>query len=142
MGLQTFVKINGDEAKAYTDGAKGKKTTLTLKGKLRADIQTVRVIGREEATSAESARDSFIVQLLQADSAALDRSPFVRLLWFPRRTVPQGVQAPQHDFEKLNPSQNRVANAMISGGNLIDRVQGASFVQQRPPTDATYRRPA
>ncbi|OJT07637.1 ATP-dependent helicase upf1 [Trametes pubescens] len=120
---QTFVTINGGEVQAYTDRVRGKKTTLTYKGKLPTDIRSVRVVGREDATSAENARDMFIVRLLQG-AAALDHSPFVCLLWFPRSSIPRSVHTPQYDFETLNPSQIRVANAMVSGGNLIDRIQG------------------
>ncbi|KAL1940377.1 hypothetical protein VTO73DRAFT_8949 [Trametes versicolor] len=111
---QTYVKINGGEVNTQTYSARGKKTTLTFNGKLSTDIRSVRVVGREDATSAENARDMFIVRLLQS-AATLDRSPFVCLLWFPRNSISRSVQTPQYYFETLNPSQIRVANAMVSG---------------------------
>lgn len=123
------MKINDGDGIAYTNRARGKKTTLSLEGKPKTDILKVRVVGREEATSAENARDMFLMRLLQG-TAALGRSQFIRLLWFPRHDTPRSVPSVQCFFDKLNPSQNRVANAMVSGANLIDRVQGELVLQR------------
>ncbi|KAH9856840.1 P-loop containing nucleoside triphosphate hydrolase protein [Lenzites betulinus] len=110
---QTFVKINGGEIHARVAGAKGKQTTLKLDGKLQGDICKLRVVGREEATCAESARDHFIMQVLQR-KLTLNRSSYVKLLWFPTGKLSQSVPQVQYEFPSLNRAQRKVANAMIS----------------------------
>lgn len=122
------MEVNGGEIQARTLHAKGKQTTLRFKGKhhdLQSDaIQKIRVVGRGEATSAQAARDTFIMQLLQGE-AVLDRSEFVRLLWFPSGVkIQKNVPLAQHHFPDLNPSQRSVANAMILGEDPFITVHG------------------
>ena len=64
---QTIVHINGGKVKALAIGVEGKQTTLKLlgKGKLPDDVKKVCVIGREDPTNAELARDRFVLGVLQ-----------------------------------------------------------------------------
>ena len=80
---QTVVYIDGGKVKARTTGAKGKETTLKLigKGKLPDKVKKVCVVGREDPTNAELARDGFVRCVLQGEGA-MDESPFVKMLWF------------------------------------------------------------
>ncbi|KAI0359312.1 P-loop containing nucleoside triphosphate hydrolase protein [Trametes cingulata] len=117
---QTFIKFNGNEVHATAVRARGRETTLRVFAGTLANtgsVKTVRVCGREESTSAELARDLFVVQLLRGQ-ATLDRSLFVRLVWFPRgalaRTGRDRDPADDEEFRLLNPSQRRVAAAMIA----------------------------
>ncbi|KAI0800447.1 P-loop containing nucleoside triphosphate hydrolase protein [Fomes fomentarius] len=136
--FQTTVEIEGQngqgkvKAGAQAVSAKGRTTGLVLlQGqKLPAEITKIQVVGREELTCAEVARDDFIGRILQG-RMSLHASPFVNMLWFSgggkgtdktkeaqsglkRANVASrsGVGAPT--FEELNPSQKRVALAMVS----------------------------
>lgn len=120
------------KAGAQAISAKGKTTGLVLlRGqKLPAKITKIQVVGREEFTCAELARDDFIQRILQG-RMSLHASPFVNIMWFSgggkgtdktkkaqsglkRVNVASrsGVGVPT--FEELNPSQRRVALAMVS----------------------------
>ncbi|KAI0737252.1 P-loop containing nucleoside triphosphate hydrolase protein [Daedaleopsis nitida] len=119
--FQTIIEINGGEVKARAQSTKGKSTGLVvLHGKLPvAGATKVRVVGREEATNSERARDDFLLRVLQGE-AVLHHSPFVRLLWI-QTVAPKKCKkkesarvATPPSFELLNPSQKRVALAMIS----------------------------
>ncbi|KAI9063965.1 P-loop containing nucleoside triphosphate hydrolase protein [Trametes sanguinea] len=113
---QTIIQINGGAMEARAFEARGRRTELqVVRGRALAsvDIVDVRVLGREEATSAELARDEFFSHLLE-DSAVLDGSPFNRLLWFPtgKSPKPRRRQATDQQFAALNASQRVVAGAM------------------------------
>ncbi|RPD58061.1 P-loop containing nucleoside triphosphate hydrolase protein [Lentinus tigrinus ALCF2SS1-7] len=124
----TVIEINGGEAHAQAVSTKGKSTGLAiLKGKLPTKVEKVRVIGREEATSAERGRDDHVLCVLQG-RRFLNTSPFVQMLWFelsekvavaalpsliPKEGIKQSNKA-SPAFSKLNPSQRKVAMAMIS----------------------------
>ncbi|KAI0365889.1 hypothetical protein BV20DRAFT_1027212 [Pilatotrama ljubarskyi] len=119
---QTYIQVNGNEVHANAVRARGRESTLRVfSGKLTNKVTKVRVVGREEATSAESARDLFVVRLLQGNGV-LDQSRFVRLVWFPKSEVTRrGNRGPANDeeFTSLNPSQRRVAAAMIADGDPL-----------------------
>ena len=111
--------------KALAVATKGKSTGLAIfKGKLPANVEKVRIIGREEATNAERSRDDYVLSLLQG-SSLLDTSPFVQMLWFEMSekaatkalsslASKQGNSQAPSAFQNLNPSQRKVAMAMIS----------------------------
>ncbi|KAI0333205.1 hypothetical protein GY45DRAFT_320850 [Cubamyces sp. BRFM 1775] len=119
---QTRVEFNDGKMIARPVGATGKHTTLTISGgRVRAkEITHIRVLGREEATCAELARDFFITQILQGEMV-LDVSPFVRMLWFPNRQKNKKAKKPATDeqFASLNDSQRRVAAEMIADGEPL-----------------------
>ncbi|THG92920.1 hypothetical protein EW026_g8158 [Hermanssonia centrifuga] len=109
--------------------ADGKQTHIQLlKGKFHGNIKRISVLGREELTCAEMARDEFILQLLRREISLLSLpmhvtnvpgQQFIEMLWFPRKKSPQGsrlshVSPLSTAFMDLNDSQRQVAAAMIS----------------------------
>ena len=117
--------------------AEGKETGVKItQGGFRggvAAIKSVRVVGREEQTNAERARDAFVLRALQGAFTSLAESPFVKMLWFPdptprdrgaarRASVSPRIDDDQEDegegfgdvFNGLNPSQKGVVRAMWS----------------------------
>ncbi|KAI0644790.1 P-loop containing nucleoside triphosphate hydrolase protein, partial [Trametes meyenii] len=115
---QTFLSINGGEMTARPFAASGRRTQLqVLKGNVRpSEISTITVVGREEATCPEVARDQFFTQLLQGH-AVLTEAPFVRLLWFPESKAQKRRShkaAKAAEFLELNHSQRVVSSAMIA----------------------------
>ncbi|KAI0671723.1 P-loop containing nucleoside triphosphate hydrolase protein [Trametes maxima] len=115
---QTLISINGGQMTARPFAASGRRTQLqVLKGNVRpSEISTITVVGREEATCSEVARDQFFTRLLQG-YAVLTGALFVRLLWFPeskaqkRRSRKAAAAA---EFLELNHSQRVVSSAMIA----------------------------
>ena len=79
-------------------------------------IKSIRVIGKEEATLADRARNEFILEVLRAE-VTLPKIDLIRMIWLPRdsekpdppKSVEVGSQSP---FGKLNESQSNVVNAM------------------------------
>ncbi|KAL7277493.1 hypothetical protein ACG7TL_008414 [Trametes sanguinea] len=114
---QTIIQINNGAMEARAFEAKGRRTELQIIGGralASADIVDVRVLGREEATSSELARDEYLSDLLE-EVAVFDDSTFNRLLWFPDRKnfKRNRRQATDRQFDALNASQRIVASAMI-----------------------------
>ena len=112
--------------------ANGKTTRVQVtSGNFRGDIERVRVEGREELTCAESARDEFLLRLLQGE-ISLRGSQFIDLLWFP--SADQGKRQPRPlynvpsytAFAKLNDSQKSVAAAMIAENEPLVIAHGLS----------------
>lgn len=98
--------------------ARGKETTVKLhQGNLSGIVERVRVVGREELTNSERARDEFVLHVLQGRWSVID-SPFIRLLWFPSPVNPRktGVcLASTHlSSKRLNESQRSVIGAMVA----------------------------
>ncbi|KAI1784393.1 P-loop containing nucleoside triphosphate hydrolase protein [Ganoderma leucocontextum] len=135
---QTVVYIDGGKVKALATGAKGKETTLKLlKGKLPDKVKKVCVVGREEPTSAEGARDGFVLSVLQGVQS-MDDSRFVRMLWFPQSKpkaghlkktkanagVEQDLQITTPSFQNLNASQQAVVRAMAGKLESLVKVRG------------------
>ncbi|EIW59192.1 uncharacterized protein TRAVEDRAFT_122448 [Trametes versicolor FP-101664 SS1] len=109
--------------------ADGKKTTLKVTGgNLRGDIKSVRVEGREELTSAELARDEFVLLLLQGVFPSLVESPYIRMLWFSTEKSPRYEPTAIPPFDpkvfKLNQSQERVVGAMQGENEPLVIVHG------------------
>ncbi len=157
---KTVVEINGGEAKGQAVFTKGKSTGLALfKGKLPIKVHKVRIIGREDATNAERSRDGYVLSVLQGLSF-LNTSAFVQMLWFELSetvAIPalpsllaekddhkQTSKIPQA-FRKLNPSQCKVAMAMISCGRPLVVAHGESQSSQwerQCPDSASPKRPS
>ncbi|OSC98823.1 P-loop containing nucleoside triphosphate hydrolase protein [Trametes coccinea BRFM310] len=102
--------------------ADGKKTGVKVTGgNFRGDIARIRVVGREELTNSEIARDEFLLRLLQGVVPSLVESQFNRMLWFPAERV-QGKAKTSSPVRlrivnpngKLNDSQAQVVAAMRS----------------------------
>ncbi|CDO72684.1 hypothetical protein BN946_scf184985.g104 [Trametes cinnabarina] len=124
---QTRVEINGGAMIARPFRAVGRKTQLQfLKGSRVpvGDIKTVRVLGREEPTSSELARNEFFSNLLHG-TTVLDNSDFIRLVWFSSGKRVKAKKAAQNEqFSSLNRSQRVVATAMIENKEPLVIVHG------------------
>ena len=75
--------INGREYTGNAQVAKGRQTTIRINDN-RRDIGTlsmVKVLGRQELTNAEKARDELLFLLLTCKKD-LHTSPFVRSVWW------------------------------------------------------------
>ncbi|TBU59568.1 P-loop containing nucleoside triphosphate hydrolase protein [Dichomitus squalens] len=111
--------------------AEGKRTGVKVHGgNFRGGIERISVIGREEPTHAERARDGFILRLLQGAISSLTRSPFVRALWFPApqprvgRGSGDGEDAWSPQLAALNESQKAVVRAMWADDEPVVVVHG------------------
>lgn len=100
--------------------ATGRQTSIQLtEGRYRSDITRVTVHGREELTVSESARDEFVLRILQGTIDLTD-SLFIDRLWFPQGVATRAdrlTHSPPPStaaFVRLNQSQKEVAAAMLS----------------------------
>lgn len=99
--------------------AHGRQTNIHLHtGVYHGDVERVRVIGRDEGSHAEVAREMFILQLLQ-DRINLQDRQFITWLWFsttapPRSDIEMDIALERDAFAMLNESQCRVAAAMVA----------------------------
>ncbi|KJA24837.1 hypothetical protein HYPSUDRAFT_200113 [Hypholoma sublateritium FD-334 SS-4] len=75
---------NGQQYIGTPHQAKGKKTMISMPGAPRnvGDITQVRVVGRQNLTNTEKAREKLIHCLLTG-TKTLRESAFIRLIWFP-----------------------------------------------------------
>ena len=106
----------------------GKTTTIKLNDhSFEGNVQNVRVIGRQEPTNSEKARDEFFLHVLQGKKS-LRNSTFIRRLWFPshrkhrsgNRTGTQNSVTPLYrNIAALNPSQNEAVSTMVSEEPLV-----------------------
>ena len=121
-----------------TAGAQGKRTTISsYKGNFTGIAHRVRVVGREELTLAERARDEFVLLVLRGERWPR-HSLFVRLFWFPgveelellRRSKSGRVTSWQ---PRMNESQNKVVNAIIDASLPLVVVHGTYFVSSKVP---------
>ncbi|KAI0740540.1 P-loop containing nucleoside triphosphate hydrolase protein [Earliella scabrosa] len=101
--------------------ANGKQTdVVVVGGSVRGAIERICVIGREEFTNSEFARDEFILLLLHGAVPPLIESPFIRMLWFPtlhptqRSYRPAAPSVFHNSYASLNTSQKEVVRAMWS----------------------------
>lgn len=120
---------NGREYVGSAKGIKGRTTNIQCKGgKMTASLQSVKVIGRQELTNSEKARDELILLLLQGRKT-LRNSPFIRSIWFLRWKKLKNRDG-STDFSQaearaltqqmgLNPSQQEVGLAMVSGPPIV-----------------------
>ncbi len=136
---QAQVVITDESGKKYVGNAthvKGKKTTIKFENKKypsKGGVQRIDVVGRQEATNSERARDEFIF-LVMTGQKSLRRSPFIRSLWFPewKNTHIQQTIVDVKDADnivtslKLNKSQRAAVHAMV-GDSPIVIVHGEFF---------------
>lgn len=117
----------GQEYIGHARGAQGRTTTIGFLGaRLTGELQSVRVVGRQDLTNTEKARDEFILLVLRGQRS-LQESQFIKLLWFPpsgsrRRRKPITVDDTKLiliPLQSLNESQSRVATAMISDRPIV-----------------------
>lgn len=125
---------HGQNIVGHAVHAEGKQTGVKVAGgNFRGKIERIRVVGREELTSSEIARDEFVLLLLQGTLPSLVESPFIRMLWFPTEKLsPRGHRlssipplGPQ--FSQLNPSQNQVVAAMLAQDEPLVVVHGKLY---------------
>lgn len=97
--------------------AEGRSTTVrTFHNIGSKSIKSVRVIGKEELTLAERARDDFVLSLLQGVSDPHE-SEFIDMVWFPKQYMLPSkrdkiVDAPR--IGTMNDSQSNVVHAMTN----------------------------
>ena len=107
----------GNEYMGDARKAKGKTTNILLKNQSPDSLQSIRVIGPSESTSAEKAADELLLLLLQG-KATLRESLFIRDLWFPEPRRGRSLHQEPTDelpvFQGLNESQAKAARAMVS----------------------------
>ena len=112
--------------------ANGKQTdVVVVGGSVRGAIERICVIGREEFTNSEFARDEFILLLLHGAVPPLIESPFIRMLWFPtlhptqRSYQPAAPSVFHNSYASLNTSQKEVVRAMWSDEEPLVVAHGA-----------------
>ena len=121
--------FNGREYVGRAKGVKGRTTNIQCKdGKMTTSLQSVKVIGRQELTNSEKARDELILLMLQGRKT-LRNSPFIRSIWFHRwkklnnkdgsADVSQAEARAMTQRMGLNPSQQEVGLAMVSGPPIV-----------------------
>ena len=113
-----MTNADGQEFIGRAQHAVGKATTIQLRhGNLSGTVERVRIMGREELTGSERARDEFVLLVLRGERT-LEDSLFIRLLWFPSLThLPKTSEvAISTDLKPkaLNDSQRGVIGAMLA----------------------------
>lgn len=114
---------NGDVITARPKRAQGRFTLVVTTQRLTDGVNRIRVVGREDRTSAEKARYKFLESSLTR-SHRRDIPFFAKAIWFPKylkghsgrqdaKTGPSFGNASQL-LKKLNNSQREVATAMLS----------------------------
>lgn len=111
---------DGQEFIGRAQRAEGKATTIQLhqgQGNLTGTVSRIRIVGREELTGSERARDEFILLVLRGERI-LDDSLFIRFLWFPSLAqLPKatgGLSSTHYTTATLNKSQSGVVTAMLT----------------------------
>lgn len=106
------------------EGISGGDRSVTVQNAAYRNLERARLIRRKRA-NAERARDEFIHRLLRGE-VFLEDSELIQLLWFPTPAILSALGTKQRLSSSvfshlgLNPSQEQVANAMISGtGPLV-----------------------
>ncbi|KAE9410148.1 hypothetical protein BT96DRAFT_470130 [Gymnopus androsaceus JB14] len=125
------VSTNGKIFRGHAKGAKGKTTHIHFRQGISTShaIQSVRVIGLNEPTASERARDSLLLRVLQ-DEAKLTDAEFVRFIWFRTKEDTQRLQQPsaslgindsllEPHLKHLNASQVRVVAAMVDVNPVV-----------------------
>ncbi len=104
------------------NGMNGKKTSIKPFGSLAggSKITRIKVIGKEERTLSEKARDMFLLLVLQGLRDLSDPNfPLIKYLFFPDQTTPAIIQKQASPVrmafpgERLNDSQAAVVAAMV-----------------------------
>jgi regulator of nonsense transcripts 1 len=109
--------VHGREFMGRAIHAEGKETTIRAQSATTSGtFQRVRVVGREDLTNSERARNEFVLLVLRGERT-LAESPFVRYIWFPSEDELQRspVESTSHNIsEEMNDSQRKVIAAMVS----------------------------
>ncbi|KAI0359441.1 P-loop containing nucleoside triphosphate hydrolase protein [Trametes cingulata] len=142
---QTSVIVETTHGESITGkavSAVGKQTGIrvTTGGGNFRSIERIRVVGREERTNAEVARDEFVLRLLQGDIPSLVDSRFIEMLWFDaegfkadgkarrgREVEDAGMELGEGfgaRFSGLNASQREVVAAMLAEDEPLVIVHG------------------
>ncbi|KAH8115120.1 hypothetical protein DFH11DRAFT_1591562 [Phellopilus nigrolimitatus] len=116
-----LVDKDGKEYSGKAQGVRGKQTFVkSSRSNSSKSIQHVRVLGREELTNAETARNGFLLHLLQGKRTLLSPEyPFIRHLWLAGKSMPSYAQITHATIRKgqngrpLNQSQANVVEAML-----------------------------
>ncbi|KAF7357132.1 Nucleoside triphosphate hydrolase protein [Mycena sanguinolenta] len=120
-----MTNASGKEFTGRADGVKGRITDIKFhRAALTGELAAVRVVGKEELTNAEKARDEFILFALRGELQVTD-SPFVRLLWFcepgnhKKEPVPSTLRMTATRVSPLNESQKRTLAKMTSSMPVV-----------------------
>ncbi|KAF7358641.1 Nucleoside triphosphate hydrolase protein [Mycena sanguinolenta] len=137
--LVTCVIMRNTSGKEFTgraEGVKGRITDIKFhRAALTGELAAVRVVGKEELTNAEKARDEFILFALRGELQVTD-ALFVRLLWFcepgnrKKEPVPSTLRTTATRVSGLNESQTRTLAKMTSSIPVV-------IVQGPPGTGKT-----
>lgn len=110
---------SGREYTGRARGAHGKHTTIGFSGeRLTGTLQSVKVVGRQELTNSERARDEFVLLLLRGERFLRDY-PFIQRVWFPRDNTARVDPPLLTEIPGLNDSQLQVVSAMIGPSPLV-----------------------
>ncbi|KAK0483001.1 P-loop containing nucleoside triphosphate hydrolase protein [Armillaria luteobubalina] len=126
--LVDFTTSDGRIFKGSPKNAYGKKTTINVSGPFYGTVTGVKVLGRDRAMNAETARYWFLLRTLQGKCHP-GQSNFVRMLWFPGKVNKEDLVSSKNQIfssissGKLNKSQRDAVLAMISARPLV-LVQG------------------
>jgi hypothetical protein len=114
----------------------GKRTILrSFQGTFSGAASKIQVIGREEPTSAELARNEFILLVLKG-MLSFRGSLFLDMFWFPSRDNLQGSDIPRPNssvlcHQGLNSSQSCVVDAVMDSSVPLVIVQGKPLQTQK-----------
>lgn len=126
---------DGNTVEGRATSVHGKQTDVTItRGSItRGQVTRIRVVGREDATPADNARNQFILNILQG-TISIDGNDFIRRIYFPtnedKAIFQYYRQPPQHAYSSLvdatlNSAQSCVAQALLSpDSHEIMLVQG------------------
>ncbi|KAJ3927266.1 MAG: P-loop containing nucleoside triphosphate hydrolase protein [Lentinula lateritia] len=136
VSKQSYVEVVSRTGKVYQGEAvraKGKTTEIAFRQAISeaSNISSVRIVGLEEPTPAEKARETLLLRVLKDEDKLLD-ADFVRYLWFRTREDEQILLYLSPDFASsthsnalkpyvrhLNDSQARVVTAMTSNDPIV-----------------------
>lgn len=125
-----MTNANGEEFTGQARRSNGKTTGIKFTGpRLSGTLTGVRIVGRQELTNSEKARNELILLCLRRQKFLRD-SPFIRQLWFPsrrNRTSAQTARVIPPLIPSLNLSQSEAVQAMVSGAPLVI-VHGKKYV--------------
>ncbi|RXW20315.1 hypothetical protein EST38_g5539 [Candolleomyces aberdarensis] len=119
----------GREYNTRAYGVKGKKTTLGgFDRRVSDDIQSIRVVGRQDPANSERLADSLLLCVLQGKKT-FQKSPFIRLFWFPnwkKFSPPPDSAASREDTvqkvldsARLNTSQEEVVRKAQTNERIL-----------------------
>ncbi|KAJ7435910.1 P-loop containing nucleoside triphosphate hydrolase protein [Mycena galericulata] len=113
---QTSVIMTNEHGQEFTgraDGSNGRVTDIKFDhAVLTGDLAAVRVVGKQELTNSEKARDEFLLLALRGELKITD-GPFIRLLWL------------------SGPEQRGELSAPTTRGTIATRVAGLNASQMR-----------